>query len=252
MDKAPATSKGAGWEWAHSLWILWTILNLGWIAFLYVGIRVRYRAWIVWGIIYLTLFSVGASSSGSTFGTIVVLIAFVGPIIHAFRIRKKYLTLLAQKQARSSRVDEVQSNSTTVGRYHDAFEQTQSQERSPSTRHEVSSRPPPHTASSDYPERSSTSQNVPTTLPQEQLIDLNGASEEQLASLPGTGLIIAKRAVKLREQGRRFTSVDDFGEALGIASHNVDRIRPLVTTSQPSAEDNRNTQTGSSGRIVDF
>ena len=79
-------------------------------------------------------------------------------------------------------------------------------------------------------------------------VDLNASSEQELAALPGVGIIIAKRAVAVRESRRGFRSVEDFGEALGLKPHVVERIRPLVYVSP--TEQNRRQE--SSGRIVDF
>lgn len=246
MAKESVTSKGAGWEWAHSLWILWTIVSLGWIAFLYVGIRVRRPLWIVWGIVYFILYIIGSSGT-STFASIVFLIAFVVPIVNAFRIRKEYLVLLAQKQAENSRVDTVQNTQPNDRRY-EPLKQTQSEKDYPRAGGEVKPPPLPNTVAN---ESSDAQVSLPTS-PQEQLIDLNSASEAQLASLPGIGPIIAKRANALREQGRRFASAEDFGEALNITSHNVERLKPLVTVADSSRETNQGTEKGSSGRIVDF
>jgi DNA uptake protein ComE-like DNA-binding protein len=81
------------------------------------------------------------------------------------------------------------------------------------------------------------------------LVDLNHASEQELAALPSIGIILAKRAVDLRETRGGFRSVEDFGEALDLKPHKVERIRPLVSTSTPVQ---RSQPPESPGRVVDY
>jgi DNA uptake protein ComE-like DNA-binding protein len=62
------------------------------------------------------------------------------------------------------------------------------------------------------------------------------------------GVIIAKRAVGLRESRGGFDTVEDFGQALNLKPHVVERLRPLVAVS-PSQQSGHS---DSSGRVVDF
>ena len=59
-------------------------------------------------------------------------------------------------------------------------------------------------------------------------IDVNNTSEETLTELPGVSLILAKKAVQLRNSGVYFESAEDFGEALGLKPHIIARIKPLI------------------------
>jgi DNA uptake protein ComE-like DNA-binding protein len=77
---------------------------------------------------------------------------------------------------------------------------------------------------------------------------LNNSSEREIASLPGVGVIVAKRVISLRDSRGGFHSVEDFGEALNLKPHVVERIRPLVFVSPPQ----QSGSSGSSGRVVDF
>jgi hypothetical protein len=61
-------------------------------------------------------------------------------------------------------------------------------------------------------------------------LDLNTASEKELDSLPGVGPATAKKIV----QGRPYNSVDDLAKA-GVASKQIETIRPLVTVSGGTA-----------------
>ena len=44
------------------------------------------------------------------------------------------------------------------------------------------------------------------------ILDINSCTEEELAELPGVGLILAKKTIKIRNEKGNFTSVDEFIE----------------------------------------
>lgn len=49
------TKRGAAWEWLHSWWMLFIFMPFAitsFFAFLFIGIKVRNRKWIMYGIIY--------------------------------------------------------------------------------------------------------------------------------------------------------------------------------------------------------
>jgi DNA uptake protein ComE-like DNA-binding protein len=91
-------------------------------------------------------------------------------------------------------------------------------------------------------------QETPAT-PAKALLDINTASEEQLSGLPSMGIIMAKKAIALRTETGEFTSVDAFGQVLGLQPHVMERIRPLITVSvlPKSPQPPRR-----GGRVVDF
>lgn len=60
-------------------------------------------------------------------------------------------------------------------------------------------------------------------------IDLNTATEAELDTLPGVGKATAKKIIA----GRPYNSPADLNRA-GVPKRTVDRITPIVTTSQPS------------------
>ncbi|WP_462410813.1 ComEA family DNA-binding protein [Neobacillus sp. Marseille-QA0830] len=88
----------------------------------------------------------------------------------------------------------------------------------------------------------------PVPVPAPNLVDLNQATEFEIATLPGVGPIFAKRAIQERENLGGFQSLEDFAEILGLKPHIVERIRPLVTVS--GQKDPRNKHYA--GRMVDF
>lgn len=83
-----------------------------------------------------------------------------------------------------------------------------------------------------------------------EVVDVNSASEATLAQLPGVGVILAKQALAQREAQGGFKSVDEFGAALQLKPHILERIRPLVVVSTPSTTPQPHSRP--LGRRIDF
>lgn len=62
--------------------------------------------------------------------------------------------------------------------------------------------------------------------------DINSLSEQELASLPGVGQALARKAVTLRDAQGQFGSLEEFAEAIGIKPQAVSRLRGLVSASR--------------------
>jgi competence protein ComEA len=69
--------------------------------------------------------------------------------------------------------------------------------------------------------------------PPDSLIDLNTASVDRLATLPGIGPVKAQAIVVYRGRHGPFASVLDITRVSGIGPSNYETIRDLVTVSQP-------------------
>lgn len=69
--------------------------------------------------------------------------------------------------------------------------------------------------------------------PPDSLIDLNTASVERLATLPGIGPVKAQAIVAYRGQNGPFASVVDITRVSGIGPSNYEAIRDLATVSPP-------------------
>src|SRR5215211_3083571 len=101
------TSRGKRWELLHSLWIGWTFTFgfLSWVAFVYIGLRVRRIKWILWGLLYFAIFMVyviteeitgpGSGAAQTTVG--LMIIAGFFSIVHAFLLRNDYLVSLENR-----------------------------------------------------------------------------------------------------------------------------------------------------------
>lgn len=83
-------------------------------------------------------------------------------------------------------------------------------------------------------------------------VNVNSASESELAELPGIGAVLAKKAVQYREAARGFRSVDEFFEVLGLKPHAVVRLRPLLTCGPVSDAPSSHPSPPGGGRVVDY
>lgn len=97
--KATIPAKAGRWWWRYSLWIMWTFTLgvLNWVSFVYIGLRARSRAWILWGLAYaipmvLTIASIGSGYLQYAIA-LQVLVSIVS-IVHAFLIRPVYRALM--------------------------------------------------------------------------------------------------------------------------------------------------------------
>lgn len=97
----------AGWRRRHSLYLLWAIPFLGFVALLYTGVRARRRDWIAWGIAYglviIAFVALAPEDPDSLLAAfaidIVVVAAWVGSIVHLLTERKSWLRWKAEQQA---------------------------------------------------------------------------------------------------------------------------------------------------------
>lgn len=65
-----------------------------------------------------------------------------------------------------------------------------------------------------------------------RLVDVNRASAEELALLPGIGPAIAGRIVSDRSERGPFASVDELRRVKGIGAATLERVRPFAAAGQ--------------------
>lgn len=70
----------------------------------------------------------------------------------------------------------------------------------------------------------------------ERPINLNTATVEELATLPGVGEVIAQRIVRHREKSGPFRRVDELLVVRGISRKKLEQIRPHVTVEEVKEE----------------
>ena len=89
------------------------------------------------------------------------------------------------------------------------------------------------------------------SLPANKLLDVNSCSEKDIAALPGIGPILAKKAVKLRQDRHGFETLEEFAAAVGLRPPVVEKIRAYVAFGprEPGAAIKATRPTG---RVVDW
>lgn len=73
---------------------------------------------------------------------------------------------------------------------------------------------------------------VPPSAPDRSRLDLNGASREDLRSLPGIGPVLSMRILDRRTSRGGFRTVEELLDVRGIGEGRLKRIRPYVTVGQ--------------------
>ena len=66
----------------------------------------------------------------------------------------------------------------------------------------------------------------------EKRVNLNAATAEELARLPGVGEVIAARIIRHREKSGVFRSVDELLVVRGISRKKLESLRALVTVGE--------------------
>jgi len=66
-------------------------------------------------------------------------------------------------------------------------------------------------------------------------VNLNTASADQLATIPGVGPRMAERIIDYRQKNGSFKKVEDLMNVSGIGEKNFLKMRPLVTVTPPAA-----------------
>jgi len=66
-------------------------------------------------------------------------------------------------------------------------------------------------------------------------VNLNTATAEQLATIPGIGQRMAERIIDYRQKSGGFKKVEDLMNVSGIGEKNFLKMRPLVTVTPPPA-----------------
>ncbi|MEN6292689.1 MAG: helix-hairpin-helix domain-containing protein [Methanobacterium sp.] len=248
------TSKGTMWEIINSWWILLT-LPFGfssWVAFLYIGLTAKERKWILWGAVYSLTFVmnmvigsdpkleyfilVPENSWVITLRDCTLFILWPVSIIHAFYIRNDYLRKLESvKRLKTDSNDEYLKKKYEMEYYYGDKEKNYIKLGNPFKK---------------FLKGEDTSKQV--NVKPSKLVDINKDPEEEIAELPGIGIILAKKVIEIR-QSNPFKSVDELGEALGLKPHMIERIKPLIViNTRFQKEDENQLESLESGRMVDY
>ena len=90
----------------------------------------------------------------------------------------------------------------------------------------------------------------PVPTPATGLLDLNSATEQQLAGLPGVSVAMAKKAIMIRAHSGGFASADEFSRQLGLMPHFAIQIESLACASPPDRQPVPSRR--DAGRVIDI
>jgi DNA uptake protein ComE-like DNA-binding protein len=240
----PITNKGIKWEIMNSIWMLWAILTFGffnYVSFFYAAYRVKQRKWFIWGLIYsipfiLFMFAAEVIDEEHWLNDLIFAIYFIGwivSIIHVFKMRAEYLLRL---EARASlKANELEQLKKSIKKEYGTLD-------APSTDEIVKNK-------ADMKDEKS---NIEGRAPSKTIagpVDINTATEEEIASIPAIGGLLAKKVVAVRDQEGGFQSLDHFAEALQLKPHVIEKIKPFVKFPAIEAAPK---QSKYEGRVVDF
>ena len=247
------TSKGTMWEIINSWWILLTLpFGLSsWAAFLYIGLTAKQRKWISWGAVYSIAFTasmvIGSDPSLEYFILVpenswvanlrdfIVIGLWLISMFHAFYIRNEYLRKLESiKGLKTDSNDEYLKKKYEMEYYYGDKEKNYINLGNPFKK---------------FLKSDEISKQV--TVKPSKPVDINNDPEEEIAGLPGIGSILAKKVIEIR-QSNPFESADEFGEALGLKPHMVERIKPLIVITAGFPKDENHSEPLELGRMIDY
>ena len=197
------------WRLEHQWWLLLILLPLGWLswaAFGYLGVRLRHRPWLLAAAGYLALttvawllFSFRTSEDDWKAGVFagITFAVWIAAFVHALIIRGEALDRLSVDE--DARLRAARRRLVT----RDAAEEI--------------AREQPMLAAEAGIGRDASSYGG--------LVDVNHASAEEFAQLPGFTPQLAANVVKVREQVDGFDSVLDFASVLDLPPRLVDSLR---------------------------
>ncbi|WP_214484648.1 helix-hairpin-helix domain-containing protein [Bacillus sp. SM2101] len=237
------TGKGKYWELTNSWWILLTLLPFGitsFISFLFVGVRVKKPRWIVYGLVYLAVCIVVFILPTSGITALTALLFWIISVIHAYKIRPIYLIQLDVLQSKEKVLDNQKYSKL----------RQEAKERFNVSESTITRPPKPQTATKKRKLVNSEEITTPTPVDTVQVnkINLNIASEREIASIPEIGIILAKKVVIKRQEIGGFQSFKEFSEIMQLKERAIQNIEKKVTFSHVD----HISKEKKSGRVIDY
>ncbi|CAL4858434.1 helix-hairpin-helix domain-containing protein [Microbacterium sp. MM2322] len=233
---ARPTVPGWGWLIGVSSWLIAVFFGpaTAWIGFFIVGAVSRRRAAYISGAASGILGFTVATEVWGGFSDLVGAIVHLGGIIVGLALNPGWLRTLwerrvaaASKRGSSRKATPERSRRGTTASAGTSKSRRRGS-RSRSTAAERTDRPEARRLAESV--GASSADLLQATEPAEP-VDVQTASADELADLPGLNRTKARRAVKARTAHGGFTSVEDFGEAAGLQPHEIVRLRAAATCS---------------------
>jgi len=222
------TKRGLKWEEGNSLWIYLNFIPIvSGIGMLYAGLKAKVSKWIAFGGLYLafTWSLLSSNEVDSDSKALIYLLIYLACIIHSFNIRNEYLQRMERlMEVNTNRENEITNIEEAAGNSINKSNDTLIKEIPAVT-------------------------NVTSNL--KKFLDINSCTEEELAELPGIGLILAKKAIKMRSEKGCFASVDEFIEKLNINPHYTEKLEEMLCCGSVQANEKPET-VKVKGRMVDY
>lgn len=251
----PITPYGKKWEMARSIWMVWVFFPFAltaFISFLYIGIKMKKKKWIIAGAIYFVImaqyffffsdYPIDHLYFDISMG--IILTGWIISCMHVVLARREYLQLLAQQMGKNPYVTQPQ--------------------------HKPNVHIKKSVSLDDIPKKKKTnkkSKKRKAKRLQPQVIYINKASKEQIAALPSIGNVLASEIVRVREQQGPFKSFAHFVEVMNMKPHVIAKAKPYLRfteddvnqTRKKNKDDDKNDKNNPNnrsghqmGRVVDY
>lgn len=246
----PITPYGKKWEMAHSVWMIWVFFPFAltaFISFVYVGIKMKQRKWIVAGIIYFAImaqyffyfsnYPIDHLYFDISMG--IILTGWIVSCMHAVLARREYLQLLVKQIKKNPYAMQPTVN----------IKQSVSLDAIPKKK-----------KANKKAKKTNTARLKP------QVIFINKATKQDIEALPSIGAILATEIVRVREQEGPFKSFAHFVEVMDMKPHVIAKAKPYMrftdndikdsNKNKKNKDNNKNDHNNRSGhqvgRVVDY
>lgn len=250
------TGKGKAWEFARFWWLAaLCIILIGWISFVYMGVKTKTRKWIIEGVVYCIALHI---SFFFTSLAVIYPIFWIGSIVRIFLFRKEYLLKRAAidnvvnrykqriNEDLANAVGENNTSTLSVG---------QSLERSSRNVAETNNMVQDVQIFEEVADREGNDvsglnshiiQGKDDQQIIEEIVDINSCEEKDLEKLPGISVAMAKKALAHRNDVGGYNNLDEFYTFLGLKPHIVSQICERIKCGDKPQI------TRQSGRILDI
>ena len=243
--RKPITNMGKWWEIRHSLWMIWLFIPFGfttYISFFIIGSKAKEWRWQISGFIYVVLVIpfflfidlVPDDHILSDISVAILLGQWIAAWVQATKVRPIYLKKMAMKEN-----PELAKSEDSV-----------TEEIKPKT-----FKPIPKYKAGHQPEKSAQAIATP------KVLNINKASQDEIASLPDFNNVLAKRVIDVRRKVGSFESMPHLIEALNIKPHIIAKAKPYITfedqnrihlESKQEDKDAAYKRKYTTGRVVDY
>lgn len=217
-----------GWLIGTSSWLLLPFIGpaVAWLGFLVVATASRRRAaWVIGvasGALALTvLFELWGPFTG-----VVNAVCHLGGIVGALMINPGWLRTRWERRSAGGRASQPARSAAST-------RSTSSRSSTRRKRSAVKVAPLPESVRLADAVGATSADLLQARAPAEpaEPVDVQTATADELADLPGLSRTKARRAVKVRAKNGGFVSVEAFGEAAGLQPHEIVRLRSAATCS---------------------